>query len=70
MDAFKVEAVDTLGAGDTFHGAFALRLAETGDVVESLRFASAVAAIKCTRFGGTTGAPKREEVEEYLTARR
>ena len=34
MAAFKVDAVDTLGAGDTFHGAFAVRLAETGDVVE------------------------------------
>ena len=68
MDAFKVDAVDTLGAGDTFHGAFTLRLAETGDAIASLRFAAAVAAIKCTRFGGTSGAPARSEVEAFLRA--
>ena len=44
MPAFKVEAVDTLGAGDMFHGAFAFRLVETGDVVEAMRFAAAAAA--------------------------
>jgi sulfofructose kinase len=69
MAAFKVDAIDTLGAGDTFHGAFTLRLAETGDAVASLRFAAAVAAIKCTRFGGTAGAPTRSEVEEFLRTR-
>lgn len=66
MPAFKVHAVDTLGAGDTFHGAFAFRLVETGDVVESMRFAAAAAAIKCTRFGGLMGAATRAEVEEFL----
>jgi len=69
MDAFRIEAIDTLGAGDAFHGAFTLRLAECGDAVEALRFASAVAALKCTRFGGTSGAPAREEVEEFLKVR-
>jgi sugar/nucleoside kinase (ribokinase family) len=64
--AFKVDVVDTLGAGDVFHGAFTLRLAETNDEVEAMRFASAAAAIKCTRFGGTTGAATREEVETFL----
>jgi sulfofructose kinase len=66
MDAFKVKAIDTLGAGDTFHGAFALRLVETGDVVESMRFAGAAAAIKCTRFGGLMGAATRAEVDDFL----
>jgi sugar/nucleoside kinase (ribokinase family) len=69
VPAFKVDVVDSLGAGDVFHGAFALRLAETGDEVESMRFASAAAAIKCTRFGGTTGAATREEVETFLRDR-
>jgi sugar/nucleoside kinase (ribokinase family) len=67
--AFKVDVVDTLGAGDVFHGAFTLRLAETGDEVEAMRFAAAAAAIKCTRFGGTTGAATREEVERFLSER-
>ncbi len=68
MDAFKVAAIDTLGAGDTFHGAFAFRLVETGDIVESMRFGAAAAAIKCMRFGGLMGAPSRAEVEEFLKA--
>lgn len=66
MDAFKVEAIDTLGAGDTFHGAFTFRLVQTNDVVESMRFAAAAAAIKCTRFGGLMGAPTRAEVDAFL----
>ena len=68
MPAFKVKAVDTLGAGDVFHAGFALRLVETGDVVEAMRFAGAAAAIKCTRFGGLTGAAARAEVDEFLKA--
>ncbi|OAF17072.1 sugar kinase [Bradyrhizobium neotropicale] len=64
--AFPVEAVDTLGAGDAFHGAFTLRLAERGGVLEALRFAAAAAALKCTRFGGGQAAPQRIEVEELL----
>ncbi len=55
--AFPVEAVDTLGAGDVFHGAFTLRLAEGGGVREALRFAAAAAALKCTRHGGGLAAP-------------
>jgi sulfofructose kinase len=63
---FKVDAVDTLGAGDVFHGAFALALAEGRNEGEALRFAAAAAAVKCTRFGGITGAPRRAEVEAML----
>jgi sugar/nucleoside kinase (ribokinase family) len=66
MAAFKVDAIDTLGAGDTFHGAFTFRLVETGDAVEAMRFAAAAAAIKCLRFGGLMGAPSRAEVEAFL----
>jgi sulfofructose kinase len=66
MPAFKVNAIDTLGAGDVFHGAFTFRLVETGDVVDSMRFASAAAAIKCTRFGGLMGAATRGEVDDFL----
>jgi sulfofructose kinase len=66
MPAFKVKAIDTLGAGDVFHGAFTFRLVESGDVVDSMRFASAAAAIKCTRFGGLMGAASRDEVDDFL----
>jgi sulfofructose kinase len=62
-----VEAVDTLAAGDVFHGAFALGLVEGWSHEEIIRFASAAAAIKCTRFGGRLGAPTRAEVEAFLS---
>lgn len=64
--AFPVAAVDTLGAGDVFHGAFTLRLTEGGGAREALRFAAAAAALKCTRHGGGQAAAQRIEVEELL----
>jgi sulfofructose kinase len=65
--AFPVHTVDTLGAGDVFHGAFALAVTENQDIPTALRFASAAAALKCTRFGGAFAAPQRTEVEELLS---
>jgi sulfofructose kinase len=64
--AFPVHTVDTLGAGDVFHGAFALAITEKQELRQALRFASAAAALKCTRFGGAFAAPQRTEVEELL----
>jgi sulfofructose kinase len=64
--AFKVDVVDTLGAGDTWHGAFALGLAEGMGEEAAVRYACAVAALKCTRFGGRSGIPDRNEVERVL----
>ncbi|MGL4438330.1 MAG: PfkB family carbohydrate kinase [Bosea sp. (in: a-proteobacteria)] len=69
VPAFKVEVVDTLGAGDVWHGAFALALAEHQTELQAVRFANAAAAIKCTRFGGRKGAPTRAEVEQFLRER-
>lgn len=69
IPAFLVQAVDTLGAGDVFHGAFTLRLAEGGGVREALQFAAAAAALKCTRHGGGQAAPQRIEVEGFLRSR-
>jgi sulfofructose kinase len=64
--AFPVTPVDTLGAGDVWHGAFALALAEAMPLDAAIRFASATAAIKCTRPGGSAGTPAREEVMRLL----
>lgn len=66
VPVFALRAIDTLGAGDALHGGFALALAEGQSVVEALRFGAAVAGIKCTRLGGSAGAPKRPEVEALL----
>jgi sugar/nucleoside kinase (ribokinase family) len=66
LPAFKVTAIDSLGAGDAFHGGFTLTLAEGRPLPDILRFASATAALKCTKFGGASGAPTRAEVEAFL----
>lgn len=58
----RIEAVDTLAAGDVFHGAFALGLVEGMDMGRLMAFASMAAAIKCERFGGRLGAPTRHAV--------
>jgi sulfofructose kinase len=70
MAAFPIQPIDTLAAGDVFHGAFVLALAEGRAETDAIRFAAAAAAIKCTRFGGITGAPGRAEVEAFLADRR
>lgn len=67
--AFPVDTVDTLGAGDIFHGAFTLALIEGQAIPAALRFASAAAALKCTRFGGAFACPQRAEVEAFLDQR-
>lgn len=67
--AFAVDAVDTTGAGDAFHGAFTLALVEGASVVDCARFACAVAAMKCTRIGSRAGLPTRAQVESFLAAR-
>ena len=64
--AFPVAAVDTLGAGDIFLGAFALGITEGMELPQALRFASAAAALKCTRVGGAFAAPQRADVERLL----
>jgi sulfofructose kinase len=64
--AHSVEAVDTTGAGDVFHGAYALAVAEGRPVAQAMRFASVAAALKCARTGGHRGCPARAEVEAIL----
>ena len=66
VPAFSVDVKDTLGAGDIWHGAFALALSEGRDAPYAIRFANAAAAIKCTRFGGRNGTPTRAELDRFL----
>jgi sulfofructose kinase len=70
LGAFEVDPVDTLGAGDVWHGAFALRLAEGAKERDAARFASAAAAIKVSRRGGRKGAPTRSEVDAFMATHR
>ncbi|OHV23218.1 MULTISPECIES: sugar kinase [Rhizobium] len=66
LAAPKVRAVDTLAAGDIFHGAFALAIAEGVPIAETMRFSSMAAALKCQVFGGRIGAPGRADVCDAL----
>jgi sulfofructose kinase len=68
--AFAVDTIDTLAAGDVFHGAYALALAEGQCIGAAMRFAAAAAAIKCSRPGGRSGSPVRSEVEAFLATHR
>jgi sulfofructose kinase len=69
VPAFKVSVTDTTGAGDAFHGTFALMLAEGRSTAESARLASAAAALKCTRLGSRAGLPLRPELEAFEASR-
>ena len=67
--AFKVDAIDSNGAGDTFHGAFVAARVKGMDVMEAAKFASATSALKCTRFGAQEGIPGFDEVIDFMNAR-
>ena len=69
VPAFKVETIDTLGAGDVFHGVFALSLAEGYLENIALIRASAAAALHCSRTGGRKSIPLRKEIETLISQR-
>lgn len=62
----EVKAVDTLAAGDVFHGVFTWALARREPVEQAIRLANLAAAHKCTVFGGRLGAPRRTELDAML----
>ncbi len=66
LPAVPVIVVDTLGAGDVWHGAFALALGENKRLDDAIVFASAAASLKCTRLGGREGIPTRDETLQFL----
>lgn len=66
VPAFRVEAVDTTGAGDVFHGAYAVAYLNGRSAYDCAVFASAVSALKCLDVGGRAGIPRMEEVRRFL----
>jgi ribokinase len=68
IPAFRVSAIDTTAAGDTFCGALAVALLEGKAMEEAVRFANAAAAISVTRMGAQPSAPARTEIDAFLRA--
>jgi ribokinase len=66
VPSFKVEAIDTVAAGDTFNGSLAHALEQGMDLMAAARFAAASAAISVTRRGAAAAAPNKAEVEAFL----
>jgi sugar/nucleoside kinase (ribokinase family) len=66
LPPFRVKPVDTTGAGDCFHGAFCFGLARGFALPEAVGFASAVAALSCTKLGGRSGIPSYDETVEFM----
>lgn len=66
VPGFKVKAVDTTAAGDTFNGALVTRWLEGKPIREAIRFAHAAAAISVTRTGAQPSVPMRQEVDAFL----
>ncbi len=71
LPSFPVHTVDTLGAGDVFHGAFALAIRRrTADPGRTYCWASAAAALKSPALAGAFASPQRSEVEQLLSESR
>lgn len=64
--AFQIDAVDTTGAGDVFHGAFMVGVVKNWGLAEILEFSAAVAALKCRGLGGRAGIPHMGEAMKFL----
>lgn len=67
--AFLVDAVDSNGSGDVFHGAFAFAVTQNMNYENSCVFSSAVSALKCTKIGAREGVPTYDETLEFLKER-
>ncbi|EPA0077266.1 MULTISPECIES: ribokinase [Enterobacter] len=67
VPGFKVKAIDTIAAGDTFNGALVTALLEGRAMDEAIRFAHAAAAIAVTRKGAQPSVPWRKEIDEFLS---
>jgi len=66
LPAFSVDAVDTTGAGDAFHGAFAAGLASGKRWPELLTYAAAAGALCCAKYGARPAIPSAKEVDQFL----
>ncbi|MFC7392988.1 ribokinase [Scopulibacillus cellulosilyticus] len=66
VPGYKVDVIDTTGAGDSFNGALAVQLAKGESLKASCRYANAVGALAVTKLGAQSGMPTDEEVNKLL----
>ncbi|MEW6053629.1 MAG: sugar kinase [Nitrospirota bacterium] len=69
VPAFHVNALDTTGAGDVFHGGYIYGILQGWDLRDTVTFASAIAAMKCRKIGGRAGIPTFNEIRQFLQER-
>lgn len=67
IPGFKVKAVDTVAAGDSFNGALAVALTERKEIEEAIRFANAMGALTVQKAGAIPSLARREAVEQFLS---
>lgn len=70
IPAFKVEAIDTTGAGDAFNGGLLAGLSQGMDIWEASKFGNAVGALSVQKVGTTVSMPTREEIDEFINSRK
>ena len=70
VPGFKVKAVDTTAAGDVFNGALAVALGEGRALPDAVRFANAAAALSVTKLGAQPSAPRRREIDRFISSRK
>lgn len=66
VGSFKIDAIDTTAAGDSFNGALAVAIGEGKSIEEALKYANAVGALTTTKIGAQVSLPYKEEVEKFL----
>lgn len=70
VPSFKVEPVDTTGAGDTFNGAFATAIVNNKNLAEAIHYGNAAAALSILKLGAQEGMPTAEEVASFIESRK
>lgn len=68
VPAYKVNSIDTTGAGDAFNGGLLAGLSENMEIIDAVKFATALAALSVQKIGTTPSMPTRSEIEEFIKA--
>jgi ribokinase len=70
VPSYKVEAIDTTGAGDAFNGGLAYALSKGSSIIDAIKFANSVAALSVTKIGTAPAMPYKDDIENFLRENR